>query len=51
MKYLVDHDGNKKRAELKSSLLRRQINRLINVYKEKVTVFSILHQSHFYKKV
>ena len=35
IKELVDHDGNKKRAELKLDLTRRQINRLIISYKEK----------------
>ena len=35
IKELVDHNGNKKRAELKLNLSRRQVNRLINIYKEK----------------
>ena len=35
IKELVDHDGNKKRAELKLGLTRRQINRLIIIYNEK----------------
>ena len=35
IKELIEHNGNKKRAELKLNLSRRQINRLINIYKEK----------------
>lgn len=35
IKELVDHNGNKKRAALKLSITIRQINRLINIYKEK----------------
>ena len=35
IKELVDHDGNKNRASMKLGLSRRQINRLIIIYKEK----------------
>lgn len=35
IKELVDHDGNKKRASLKLGISERQVNRLINIYKEK----------------
>ncbi len=35
IKDLVDHNGNKKRASLKLNLSIRQVNRLINIYKEK----------------
>ena len=35
IKELVDHNGNKNRASQKLGLSRRQINRLIIIYKEK----------------
>ena len=35
IKELVDHNGNKHRASMKLNLSIRQINRLINIYKEK----------------
>ena len=35
IKELVDHNGNKSRAALKLGISKRQINRLINKYKEK----------------
>jgi Transcriptional regulator containing PAS, AAA-type ATPase, and DNA-binding domains len=35
IKELVDHKGNKNRASKKLSISKRQINRLINIYKEK----------------
>ena len=35
IKDLVDHNGNKNRASKKLGLSRRQIDRLINIYKEK----------------
>lgn len=35
IKELVDHEGNKERASLKLGVSKRQINRLINIYKEK----------------
>ena len=35
IKELVDHNGNKNRASKKLGLSRRQIDRLINIYKEK----------------
>ena len=35
IKELVDHNGNKNNAELRLNLSRRQINRLIKIYKEK----------------
>ncbi len=35
IKELVDHRGNKKRATLKLGISLRQVNRLINIYKEK----------------
>ena len=35
IKELVDHNGNKNRASMKLGLSRRQINRLIILYKEK----------------
>ena len=35
IKELVDHNGNKNRAATKLCLSRRQIDRLINIYKEK----------------
>ena len=35
IKELVDHNGNKNRAKEKLGLTIRQINRLINTYKEK----------------
>ena len=35
IKELVDHNGNKNRAKGKLGLTIRQINRLINTYKEK----------------
>ena len=35
IKELVDHDDNKERASLRLSISKRQINRLINIYKEK----------------
>ena len=35
IKELVDHNGNKNRASQKLNLSIRQINRLINIYKEK----------------
>ena len=35
IKELVDHNGNKKRAALKLDISIRQINRLINIYKER----------------
>lgn len=35
IKELVDHKGNKNRASQKLGISRRQVNRLINIYKEK----------------
>ena len=35
IKELVDHNGNKNRAKEKLGLSIRQVNRLINIYKEK----------------
>ncbi len=35
IKYLVDHNGNKTRAAIELKISTRQINRLINIYKEK----------------
>ena len=35
IKELVDHNGNKNRAKEKLGLSIRQVNRLINTYKEK----------------
>lgn len=35
IKELVDHGGNKKRTSLKLGISERQVNRLINIYKEK----------------
>ena len=35
IKELVEHGGNKKRVALKLGLTVRQVNRLINIYKEK----------------
>ena len=35
IKELVDHGGNKKRVSLKLGISERQVNRLINIYKEK----------------
>ena len=35
IKELIDHNGNKSRAALKLGISKRQINRLITIYKEK----------------
>ena len=35
IKELIDHDGNKKRVSKKLGISSRQVNRLINIYKEK----------------
>ena len=35
IKELVDHNGNKNRVALKLGISKRQVNRLINIYKEK----------------
>ena len=36
IKYVVEHNGSKKRASIKLGISIRQVNRLIIIYKEKV---------------
>src|SRR5574344_1004146 len=50
IKDLIDHKGNKKRTALKLGISKRQVNRLIIIYKEKGKV-GFIHGNHSKKPV